>query len=286
MNQLNFTHPGVLHLYQDTLAMMQDTYRPVLAALAKTIGTNVLIEGCTRTGSTVANGWLILEGEVLPFEGGSVASSEFKIKVNQTVLPGQYNDAVQRPFAKIRKAVTSQTEGVPYTDFVPIKNLSRFAALPEQATSDYSQPLTDTLATIKALFDLKNELKNQIPAGCILMWAGSVASIPTGWALCDGQSGRPNLRDRFVVGAGNEYQPGQTGGENYHTLSVLEMPSHDHDIETAGDNTLDNNSGGYIKAQQNNDPGTFQIKKTETTGIGLPHENRPPYYALAYIIKL
>ncbi len=285
MNRLDFTNTGVLHLYQETLALMQDTYTPVLKAITKAIGDNVIIEGCVRSGSFVSNGTVIIGQEIMPFEGGN-ATDGFKVKVLQTVQKAQYNDGQLKDFAFIRKAGVSTDEGISFDQFVSLKTLSELRNLPVQSGSDYSKSLTDTLATIKAVYDLKQELKKAMPMGVILMWAGSVASIPTGWALCDGQSGRPNLRDRFVVGAGNEYQPGQTGGENYHTLSVLEMPSHDHDIETAGDNTLDNNSGGYIKAQQNNDPGTFQIKKTETTGIGLPHENRPPYYALAYIIKL
>jgi hypothetical protein len=51
-----------------------------------------------------------------------------------------------------------------------------------------------------------------IPAGSIIMWSGSIGAIPTGYYLCDGQNGTPNLKDRFVVGAGNTYAVGNTGG--------------------------------------------------------------------------
>ena len=51
-----------------------------------------------------------------------------------------------------------------------------------------------------------------IPAGAIVMWSGSIGSIPSGYYLCDGQNGTPDLRNRFVVGAGNSYAVGNTGG--------------------------------------------------------------------------
>jgi microcystin-dependent protein len=67
-----------------------------------------------------------------------------------------------------------------------------------------------------------------IPAGIISMWSGSIASIPTGWALCDGTGGAPDLRDRFVVGAGSTYAVGATGGANTVTLDTTQIPSHTH----------------------------------------------------------
>jgi hypothetical protein len=51
-----------------------------------------------------------------------------------------------------------------------------------------------------------------IPSGAIVMWSGSIGSIPAGYYLCDGQNGTPDLRNRFVVGAGNSYAVGNTGG--------------------------------------------------------------------------
>jgi hypothetical protein len=53
---------------------------------------------------------------------------------------------------------------------------------------------------------------NPIPAGSIIMWSGSIGAIPVGYYLCNGSNGTPDLRDRFVVGAGNTYAVGNTGG--------------------------------------------------------------------------
>ena len=51
-----------------------------------------------------------------------------------------------------------------------------------------------------------------VPSGVILMWSGTTDNIPKGWFLCDGTNGTPNLRDRFIIGAGGKYSPGATGG--------------------------------------------------------------------------
>jgi hypothetical protein len=89
-----------------------------------------------------------------------------------------------------------------------------------------------------------------IPVGGIIMWSGSIASIPTGWALCDGSSGTPNLTDRFVVGAGSGYSVDATGGSanavvvsHSHTASSISTsittitdPGHNHGITDPGHN--------------------------------------------------
>lgn len=70
-----------------------------------------------------------------------------------------------------------------------------------------------------------------IPAGGIVMYEGTTA--PPGWAICDGTNGTPDLRNRFVVGAGNLYTVGDTGGEATVTLSAPQLPSHSHSISVS-----------------------------------------------------
>lgn len=67
-----------------------------------------------------------------------------------------------------------------------------------------------------------------IPSGVIVMWSGAANTIPGGWAICDSANGTPDLRNRFIVGAGSTYAVGATGGEASHKLTVAELPSHTH----------------------------------------------------------
>ena len=128
-------------------------------------------------------------------------------------------------------------------------------------------------ATIQALIDAV------VPIGIITEWSGSIASIPPKWRLCDGSGGTPDLRDRFIVGAGNSYGVGTTGGEATHTLSIGEIPSHTHS-GVAGTGWFGGfSTGGGGGAVTGN--GTIGY-----SGGGGAHENRPPFYALAYIMRV
>lgn len=207
-----------------------------------------------------------------------------------------------------------------------------------------------------------------IPSGVILLWSGSIATIPGGWALCNGSNGTPDLRDRFVVGAGSTYSVGDTGGANTVTLDATQIPSHTHTVTTTGSTSSENahshtfsgttsgQSATHTHSASVSDPGhvhpplspaqnyfggpnsgqsprgdvnqgttvsttgsaftgisvsignasgdhthtysgttstqaahthTLTLSSTASnTGGGLAHENRPPYYALAYIMRL
>ena len=148
-----------------------------------------------------------------------------------------------------------------------------------------------------------------VPIGGIILWSGSVASIPSGWALCNGSNGTPDLRNRFVVGAGSTYSPGNTGGLDKVTLSLAEMPSHFHQIGVIvakwGDNGNNRNFPDFNSTSYpNGDYGgniarwrtRYQGGSTNYTSAGssngrtqgttTAHENRPPYYALAYIMRI
>ena len=132
-----------------------------------------------------------------------------------------------------------------------------------------------------------------IPSGGIIMWSGSIATIPSGWALCDGTNSTPDLRDRFIVGAHSDgasgvtfstggvvsgnYAPGNTGGEVAHQLTVAEMPSHSHPY--SGGDRQNVGSGGQSQ------PVSQGGNNTGSIGGNSYHENRPPYYALAFIMK-
>ena len=133
--------------------------------------------------------------------------------------------------------------------------------------------------------------KGVIPVGGIVFWSGVVDSIPNGWALCNGQTVNgvrtPNLSDRFIVSVGSGYSLGATGGEASHRLTAAEMPSHNHAYKFTGadiDQSWD--SDNYFYCQHNQYPNNANTKYTEYTGGNAAHENRPPYYALCYIMRV
>ena len=75
-----------------------------------------------------------------------------------------------------------------------------------------------------------------VPRGAILMWSGAQNELPPGWALCNGENGTPDLRDRFVLAAGDKYAVGSPpGGAETYTLTIDQMPPHDHQGKTTED---------------------------------------------------
>ena len=121
-------------------------------------------------------------------------------------------------------------------------------------------------------------------SGMIIMWNSTVASIPTGFVLCDGNNGTPDLRGRFVVGhhpSNGDYDVDDTGGEESVTLTVNQIPAHTH---TYVDQYVAINNGYRPWPANNNDCAARDVN-SGSTGGGQSHENRPPYYALCYIMK-
>lgn len=125
-----------------------------------------------------------------------------------------------------------------------------------------------------------------IPIGGIIMWSGSIDSIPAGWALCDGRNGTPDLRDRFIVGAGREYSVGDTGGANEVTLTIDQIPPHSHNITLRGTRFTGHIHEGATAAGTPGGVSGTWTGSTQSAGSGASHENRPPYYALAYIMRV
>ena len=100
-----------------------------------------------------------------------------------------------------------------------------------------------------------------VPVGSILMWYGTLGSIPSNWKLCDGSTdvstgiSTPDLRDRFIVGAGNNYAVDASGGSNSNNVTTISV-----------DNDAFNSTTNVVN--------------------GVNTDNRPPYYALAFIMRI
>lgn len=137
----------------------------------------------------------------------------------------------------------------------------------------------------------------EIAQGVITMWSGLIANIPAGWVLCNGVLHAPtgytppNLSGKFIVGydaADPDYDaPGDMGGEKTHVLSIAEMPSHNHGGVT-GSASAAFATGQAAAGSQSTDNAleTTHAHSISSQGGGAAHENRPPYYTLAYIAKL
>ena len=154
-----------------------------------------------------------------------------------------------------------------------------------------------------------------VPVGGIIMWSGATNNIPSGWALCDGNNGTPNLQDKFIVGAGSSYAVAATGGSADATL-VSHSHTTNSTIEENSSNTKDLTgdvrriSEGYrsqgtasgihtkVNDGNNNITGSSSTSPvagfttdvthrhgTDTQGSSATNANLPPYYALIYIIK-
>jgi len=155
--------------------------------------------------------------------------------------------------------------------------------------------------------------------GMIIMWNSTVASIPSGWVLCDGNNSTPDLRDRFIVGAGTggSYSPGNTGGSkdatlvshshtinnHTHSFSGSDSSSHSHGIPKGRGGSqasispyVANYTVEQVQSSFSSDSATVSISisgttgnpsdtGTNTQGSSATNANLPPYYALCYIMK-
>lgn len=140
-----------------------------------------------------------------------------------------------------------------------------------------------------------------IPAGGIFLWSGSIGSIPAGYVLCNGSNGTPDLRDRFVVGAGSTYAVDATGGSanaivvsHTHTAtSTVTDPGHTHGIAFSdtllyaggGGNPNTKFGGATNQSTVSNTTGITVATTVASAGTSGTNANLPPYYALCYIMK-
>ena len=198
--------------------------------------------------------------------------------------------------------------------------------------------------TAGTLADARLSNSSLFVTGMIMMYTGSTA--PSGWAICNGSNGTPDLRDRFIVGAGSAYSVNNTGGANSVTLTESQIPSHNHTFSgsTSHSHTINNHTHSFSGSGSNThshnitttggDDHNDSVRRTQSgrndTNFGLhtmstndatisisisgntgnpsdrgtnsqtisisgntgnkggggSHENRPPYYALMFIMKL
>ena len=279
MNKINFTAQDNFPLSSDTMDMLQQMIA-LSANVALLGGSNYILFGCADDGTAVSDGIVVIDGELLPFKGGA---KKAKITITQTTQ-------------------TLHAFGVDYPESY-IFRTATFSDTGEYNWSDFAQVLTNM-----QIEDKINSLRTEEP-GFVKMWSGRIDRIPEDYKLCNGDTlatnqypqlafylGRetetsftlPDLRRRFIVGYDNTVGSGYetlwtTGGVENVTLTEQQMPAHTHQIRFTN-----NNWGDNANSRPFPDPaGTAgYTANTDPTGGGQSHENRPPYFVLAYVIKV
>lgn len=110
-----------------------------------------------------------------------------------------------------------------------------------------------------------------LPTKIVAIWSGAIVDIPAKWAICDGNNGTPDLRDRFIVGAGSTYAPNDGGGDETH-LHSFQSDGHFHDLPGDSEDV----DGGAVRSKT-----TFNSVLTGNTDRS---PSMPPYLTLAYIM--
>lgn len=272
---LNENYGGKFPISANTFDFMQ-SQTEFVSKIAAAFGNNVILKKPTTNNR---DGLIVINGELMPLQYSSPTTGYYKIEEEKESIVAQnteYTDARITRYAVLRSIQTSY----PKSSFVDLTGGS------------YTQPTT-----------LANHF---LPKGAIIMWSGSMTNIPVGFALCDGNGGAainnvtiPDLRGRFIVG-GNSGDTdfaaaGQTGGNKTHTLSISEMPSHTHAI--SDDNNYfaiaDNHGteevgegGDGARAWNTGSSSQKHIYNTQPKGSGTAFSILPPYYVLAFIIKV
>ncbi|WP_353102369.1 hypothetical protein [Myroides odoratus] len=268
MNNINFNQTGGFPLSTNILDAMQEAYQ-LFNELGEAVGKNCILSGCNTVGVNISDGVVVINGEILPFKGSGIFLGA-TVAVRETIENKIFEDATSNPVIYQRYAQLTTGEGIP------------FSSLPR----------------IKPMVELT---KAAVPVGLISMWSGALRDIPLGWVLCDGQNGTPDLRDRFIVGAGKDYSIADVGGAKEVALTVDQIPSHRHTGTTkeAGKHShtflgIGYKAGGSVFGSGSSAEWVNRVTveggahshslEINETGGSKSHENRPPYFALAFIM--
>ena len=229
MNNINFKQDGGLPLSTDILDWLQqkiDTLQ-VLAEIKDGKPNNnqgFIISGCNVSGDNVESGYIYASykggnPELFRFIGGNKKVNGF-IRLVETKTDLLFEDNICRDVLFVRELeLTSTDTGFPFT------------SIKEKSTAPTNDTLKTEIDELKDVVDnLEEEIVKLVPKGIIVMWSGTINTIPKGWALCDGKNLTPNLTRRFIYGAGHDLEPNQKDGYNTRLLRAENLPYHRHYI--------------------------------------------------------
>ena len=239
--------------------------------------------------SPIGNGVTFLGNTGLPLAGGLL----YTYQAGSSTLLATYQDS--NGLIQNSNPVVLGTDGK-----LPSELWLTYGYTYKFVLKDSAGTLINTYDNIYGILGTIPAVASAFTAGMIMLWSGSIGSIPSGWVLCNGSNGSPDLRNRFVVAAGDTYSVAQTGGSadsivvsHTHTAtSTVTDPGHRH--STGVNNSTGSTTKNGLYGAPNS--GTDYVNTTTTgitvattnasTGVSGTGANIPPYYALAYIYKL
>jgi len=234
--------------------------------------------------SPVGNGFQFFSNDGLPLAGGKIQTYQ----AGSTTPLTTYTDS-SGLIANTNPIILGTDGRPPSTIWLTDGFFYKFVL------SDANDVVIQTYDNLYGIINAQPPAATPIPTGGILLWSGSIGSIPAGYVLCNGNNGTPDLRNRFIVGAGSTYAVDATGGSadaivvsHTHTATVTD-PGHNHIISSAASTVPTNSNQAPFPANNGS-----TVSSTATTGITVTNAsagtsgtnaNLPPYYALCYIMK-
>ena len=221
--------------------------------------------------------------------------------------PSYVNNAMQEMMAQIKQwkdGYTDPLTGLPVYQSMKVENIDveGTANFKGSITLDGTQGNLGQVLTSRGSSETPY-WSSGFPTGGIILWSGSTSSVPTGWALCNGANGTPDLRNRFVIGAGSSYAVNATGGSanavavsHSHTFSngkTNTTGNHRHAIKRSNSDSGFGGSVGtdavgsnYVYSEYAGNHSHTVSGTISSSGSSGTNKNLPPYYALCYIMKL
>lgn len=267
MNRLNFNQSIGFPLETNILSEMQTAWS-ILNALGNIAGNFTILQGCSVVGTTVSDGVVFINGEVIEFKGGQVQDNVIIIE-EATAL--EFEDFTEKEVTYTRYAKFGvSTTQYPWGDFKRFKTAA-------ELTQDKAE--NDTVADlIERIEELESRPVANVPVGLIAIWGQAANLIPEGWEEYTPLSGRiaigldENDPDFDAVGA--------SGGSKNKSLTIDELPAHSHsynELEQVGKSVLSYDAVG------DREGASFKAATTGNAGNGEAFDIMNPYRVVLYI---
>lgn len=263
MNNVHFNQTGGFPLDTNVLDFMQKSLQQ-MQNIGYGLGDLVIVKGCEKVGSTITDGVVFIDGEILPFKGGNEGAN---VIISSTTTNGlnENGESIQIETTREARFGSSGSNFYKWADFKrPYKNVN----------------IWGLISRIEAL----EQKPSPIPLGLVAIWnKPSNIPIPLGWQEVTDLAGKVPVG--LLANDADFGTIGQTGGTKKHQLTIEEMPAHNHQ---QGSEALYNKFGGGIYVGGRTYVGkteqpSYEKQNTSTTGGNQSHNNLQPYQVVKFI---